>query len=96
MLNRTATGVVAPTGFLQGSTGDVIAGVLTFAGVLLRKVRFARHQTGTGAATGTAQRTRFIGSRSTGGVLTISGMLYTLGLVAKRGLTRLGQHLCNR
>jgi hypothetical protein len=96
MLNRAAVGAVTPTGFAQTTTSDVIAGVLTFAGALLRKVHFMRAESGVGDLTGSANRTRFIGARNIGGSLDISGLLSTLGLVAKRGLTRLGQHLCNR
>jgi len=96
MLNRAAAGVVTPTGFAQTTTSDVIAGALTFAGSLLRKVHFMRSESGANIIAGSADRTRYMGARSIGGTLTLTGVLHALGQVIKRGLTRMGQHICNR
>ena len=88
---RLVDGVVSAAGAVTFLTGQMVNGVLSFAGSVARKAKYklsaAGTLTSTGGVTGWAWA-RIV--RNLAGVLTIRGTALRLGGAIKRGLSRMG------
>jgi hypothetical protein len=89
---RTLTGDINPAGVLDWISGQLISGVVSFAGVLTKKIAFKRSVSGDIGSSGNTEKTAAWYTRLTSGVLFLTGRgTRPSDGVIKRGLMRLGK-----